>query len=149
MSWQREAREAGIDPRAVEDGQGTLEVIIPDYSTPLGKKMIKGARIGVGSECVGARCALWSIPGAEWVYVGARVAIVFYENGKLLRYEHTGIIPKNQDAGFYPKPGTYALKMASPSRQLGQRRLVSGKGDGTGHSRHTTPKRSLAAQLRG
>jgi len=143
MSWRADARAVGLDPADVTDASEGTEFHVPDHDEPEWKELLKGATIGDGSNCIGARCALRYIPGADWVHIGASVAVVHYTDGRLLRYLHNGIIPKAQDEGHYPPPGQHTLRVPYPQAQLGASRPTGPK---KRKSTRRTP--SWAAKLR-
>jgi len=95
MSWKGEMRKAGYDPSIVEDAKKPL--ILGNVT----KTDLKGAVIGSPTHCCGSH-AIRRETGAEWVWVGAQVAIVVFSPKKAYRYQHNGGIPSMQDKGFFP-----------------------------------------------
>lgn len=95
MSWKGEMRKAGYDPAIVEDA--TKPMILGNVL----KQDLKGAVIGSPTHCCGSH-AIRRETGAEWVWVGAKVAIVVFSPKNAKRYVHNGGIPSMQDKGFFP-----------------------------------------------
>lgn len=124
MSWKREMRKAGI-PNRVKDAtwrkHGPLEFEIPDDPLFFG-----GCVIGDACNCTAAK-AIKGLEGVLWTWVGASKAIVVFADGRQLRYQHSGVIPKMQDRLMMPPPGVYRLNPPRPSVRLGRNRTGTGE----------------------
>jgi hypothetical protein len=121
---------------------------------------LKGSVIGDPENCTGARC-IKKQTEAVWVWVGVTVAIIGYSNGRLIRSEHNGEIPRSQDEGFFPI-GRYKFRAPRPSngtkarqerRKAAEKRGVHrppGGIDkvGNGSLKAKSRESSIAAQLR-
>jgi len=105
VSWKGEMRKAGYDPSIVEDAKKPLTL------GNVVKTDLKGAVIGSPTHCCGSH-AIRRETGAEWVWVGAQVAIVVFSPKKAYRYQHNGGIPSMQDKGFFPINYPIRLKPA-------------------------------------
>lgn len=109
MSWKGEMRKAGYDPSIVEDAKKPLTL------GNVTKTDLKGAVIGSPTHCVGSH-AIRRETGCEWVWVGAKIAIVVFNPKRAFRYEHNGGIPSMQDKGFFPI--NYPIRLKVPSTSL-------------------------------
>lgn len=151
MSATTEMAKAGYQRAEFSDATEPVLLTIPEPETRAWAKLIKGSTIGDACNCVGARCVKWSIPGVEWVWLGASIAFVAYKDGRRLRYGHTGIVPRTQDKGFYPPSGTFALKPLPPAQHMDAPRAGRATGKGTVPAGATGTKSrawSVAAKLR-
>lgn len=122
MSWKGEMRKAGYDPNIVEDADK------PMILGNVVKQDLKGAVIGSPTHCCGSH-AIRRETGAEWVWVGAKTAIVVFSPKRAKRYLHNGGIPSMQDKGFFPI--NYPIRLKAP-------------GNGSTREYHRETKRKIA-----
>jgi len=113
MTWKRELRERGYDPTIVRDAQGPLEVGV------IQKQDLNGSVVGNPCECCGAKLIRRSLE-AKVAWVGARFAVVVYNEKKILRFRHNGGIPSKFDEGFFPLGAPMRLHPPGQYERLGQ-----------------------------
>jgi len=113
MTWMRELSLLGKDPDLVKDAETPFLFEIPDNP-----RFFKGCVIGDPCNCSASK-AIMNEKDVVWAWVGAHIAIVEFSSGDILRYQHTGVIPKTQDKLIMPVPGIYRLSVIRPSQRLG------------------------------
>ena len=128
MYYNRALREAGFDPANVENATPEDE-----FTLHIGLKELRGSRIGHPMLCSGAR-ACKRQRGATFAWIGACVAILGFANGRVVRYQHNGQLPKRQDEGMFAV-GEYKFHHISPSQEPSRRKERRA-------SVSTSPKRS-------
>jgi len=151
--WRTEARAAGYNPDKMVDvprSFGKMELTIT-------MKDMKGATIGDGTSCSGARC-IKRVLDADWAWVGASTGIIAPKGSRrLLRFLVNGIA-RTQDRTMNVVGEKLILRAPPKSAKVGarqKRREVevrshkrSRPGEGEADSVKGTPQRSLAAMLR-
>lgn len=108
----------------VRDATDALTFTVPD--DPI---FLRGCVIGDGSACTGSK-AVRMLEGVSAAYIGAAAAYVIFDDGRVLRYDHAGIIPKAQDRLTMPPPGSYKLRPPRKSNSLGKPQGPSARAHG-------------------
>jgi hypothetical protein len=143
MSLRTEVKKAGYDYSKYRDAKTEESMTITVEPCD-----VKGAVIGDGTCCSGARAALRQEKGIEWVYVGASIVAVAFKDGRLLRYldANKGQVAKTQDALMYPAGHQMRLVPPASSQSLN---YVRGRTfNRTGEKPKCGRRRSVAAQMR-
>jgi hypothetical protein len=154
MYYRKALRAAGFDPADIRDAQKSDE-----FTIHIGPKELKGSVIGDPMNCAGAN-ACKKQQHAKWAWVGAVIAIVAFEDGRLLRYQHNGQLPKKHDQGIFTI-GDYVFRYVREAnrtetkKRLNASRSNADKSINTHHSNRgirkavsVRPKLGMAAQMR-
>jgi hypothetical protein len=141
MSWIRVMRNSGLDPNWVEDATEPFEFEVPEN-----KPWFMGCPPGDPTRCSGAK-AILEQPGTVFVWMGAHIAVVGFMDGRYLRYQHNGIIPKANDENLQPPAGKYRLTPPRPSQRFG-RPTRTGRRDGARPNSGRRVSLSTAALMR-
>lgn len=110
-------REAGYEPFVI-DATEPLEFEVRDDP-----KWLKGLTLGDESNCPASK-ACTDLPEVAKAFIVRKYAYVVFNDGRQVRYEHNGLIPKAFDHNIMTPAGIYSLKPVVPSHR---------GGNGTGH----------------
>jgi hypothetical protein len=150
-----EARRAGYDPAKLVDVPQSFGKMV----LTIEMKDMKGATIGDGTACSGARC-IKRVLDADWAFIGATTGIIAPKGSrKLLRFLVNGLARK-QDQTMNVVGEKLILRAPPKSERMGARRKRAERsvavrshkrarpGEATPEPSKATPQRSLAAMLR-
>jgi hypothetical protein len=153
--WRVRAREAGYDPdRTVDVPQSFGKMILT-----IEMKDMKGATIGDGTSCSGARC-IKRVLDADWAFVGTSFGVIAPKGSrKLLRFMVNGLAQK-QDRTMNVVGEKLILRAPTRSDRRGARAKRKARevevrshqrsrpGEAEVEEQKARPQRSLAAMLR-
>lgn len=118
LLWVRELRAAGYNPSKTKFADEKLKFTIP--SDPSWRR---GCVIGEPCGCTGWK-AIMERDDVEACWLYAHIAIVVFTDGRILKYEHNGLIPNSQDITLImTPPGDYYLNPVRASDKRGRRNM--------------------------
>jgi hypothetical protein len=156
--WKTAMREAGFNPKIVQDAPQRLGIV----EATVGVRDMRGAVIGDGENCSGARClrrvlksvleerGLYEDDDDLFIFVGASRAIVAWRNKRGRPYGYRFLVnglPKAQDRTMNIAGERIALRPPYGKRLTGKRQGGPSPKRGRRTGTHSVT-RSLAAELR-